>query len=705
MDLAYISIIVGVFAILIVCLLIYLVLKVDEGTVRMKEVAGFIRDGANAFMRREFITISFFIVGIGIVLGFVLPDWQVSICFVVGAVISLLAAFIGMSLAVRTNVRTTNTARTSGIKAVVVAFRGGAVTGISIVGLSLISIGSLFLIFGREPTYLTGFGVGASLSALFAQLGGGIYTKAADVGADIVGKVEHKLPEDDARNPAAIADLVGDNVGDCAGRGADLFESFSDNIVGAMVLGAAPIFFSLYGENAIIFPLLIESVGIIGSIIGVFTIRASKTKPEMKIYLAFALSALVSIAGVFPICYYLMNESFPLNSLSILSTNLSPIPIINLVMHDLSLFYCIILGIGLTLLVAIIIMYYTKTGGRVTRKMAEGARSGSAINLIIGLGYGLESPAIPIVTLGLVSVAAYFIAGGDLAGVYGISAAVMGVLISAGIIMASDAFGPIADNSEGIGTMSDMNQEVGTALEELDGVGNVTKAVTKGYAMATAVLTAVLILFAYLTQAAELTHHPLNHVNDFPINMANPIAISAMFIGAVMPFLFSALAIKAVGKTAFQMSDEVRRQFKEDPKILTGESKADYKKCVDISTKNSLKAMILPTVLGVAVPVIMGFVVGIWNLVVYLLAVKVVAGILAMFMYNAGGAWDNAKKYIELGHNGGKNSDAHAAAVIGDTVGDPLKDTAGPALHILVKLQNILAIMLLPLFVAYALMM
>ncbi len=678
MDLAYVSIIVGAFAILIVCLLIYLVLRVDEGTVRMKEVAGFIRVGANAFMRREFMTISIFIVGIGILLGFILPDWQVSICFVIGAIISLVAAFIGMSLAVRANVRTTNTARKSGIKAVVVAFRGGAVTGISIVGLSLIGVGSLFLIFGDNPTYLVGFGVGASLSALFAQLGGGIYTKAADVGADIVGKVEHQLPEDDARNPASIADLVGDNVGDCAGRGADLFESFSDNIIGAMVLGAAPIFFGIYGENAIVFPLLVESVGIIGSIIGVFSIRASKTKPELKIYYAFALSALVSIAGTFPICYFLMD--------------------------DLRLFYCILLGIGLTLVVAIIVLYYTKTGGRVTRKIAEGSKSGSAINLIIGLGYGLESPAIPIVTLGLVSVAAYFIAGGDLAGVYGISAAVMGVLISAGIIMASDAFGPIADNSEGIGTMSDMNDEVGTALEELDGVGNVTKAVTKGYAMATAILTAVLILFAYLTQAAEQTGHPLNHVNDFPINMANPIAITAMFIGAVVPFLFSALAMKAVGKTAFQMSDEVRRQFKENPKILTGEAKADYKKCVDISTKNSLKAMILPTILGVAAPIIMGFVVGIWNLAVYLLAVKVVAGILAMFMYNAGGAFDNAKKYIELGHFGGKNSEAHAAAVIGDTVGDPLKDTAGPALHILVKLQNILAIMLLPLFIAFAVM-
>ncbi|MFW9851688.1 MAG: sodium-translocating pyrophosphatase [Candidatus Thorarchaeota archaeon] len=674
MDLAYISIIVGIFSMLIVCILIYLVLRIDEGTVRMKEVASFIRTGANAFMRREFLTISFFIVGLAILLGFILK-WQIAVSFVIGAIISLLAAFIGMSLAVRTNVRTANVARQSGKKAVVVAFRGGAVTGLSIVGLGLIGVGSLFLIFGDDATLLVGFGVGASLAALFAQLGGGIYTKAADVGADLVGKVEHHLPEDDARNPASIADLVGDNVGDCAGRGADLFESFSDNMIGAMILGIA--FVSVYGYNAIIFPLLVESVGIIGSIVGVFSIRASKTKPATKVYLAFGLSGIISIIGLFPICYWLM--------------------------HDMRLFYCLLLGLGLTLIVALVVLYYTATGWKVTRKIAEGAKSGSAIDLILGLAYGLESPAIPVVTIGLVSVAAYFIAGGGFVGIYGISAAVMGVLISAGIIMASDAFGPIADNAEGIASMSELTDEVGSSLEELDGVGNVTKAVTKGYAMATAILTAVLILFAYLTQAADLKGIVLEHIDDIPINLSNPIAIAAMFIGAVIPFLFSALAIKAVGKTAFKMSDEVRRQFEENPGILTGESNADYTKCVDISTKNSLKAMILPTLLGIVTPIAMGFIVGVWNLAVYLLAVKVVSGILAMFMYNAGGAFDNAKKYIELGHNGGKYSKAHEASVIGDTVGDPLKDTAGPSLHILVKLQNILSIMLLPLLVTFAL--
>ncbi|MHA1222114.1 MAG: sodium-translocating pyrophosphatase [Candidatus Heimdallarchaeaceae archaeon] len=675
MDFAYIAIIIGAFAVLIVFLLSYLVLKEKEGTVKMSEIASYIRAGAYAFLKREFMTIVYFIVALALILGFAL-EWQIAVGFVIGALVSLLAAFIGMSIAVRTNVRTANKARESSRKAVVVAFRGGAVTGISIVGLSLLSIGILFLAFGKDPALLVGFGFGASLSALFAQLGGGIYTKAADVGADLVGKVEEGIPEDDPRNPAAIADQVGDNVGDCAGRGADLFESFSDNIIGAMILGIA--FTSVYGYNAIIFPFLIESVGILASVAGIFSIRATKSHPATKVYIAFGISALVSIIGFFPITYWLM--------------------------EDIRLFYCLLLGLGLTLIVTVVVLYYTATGWRVTKKIAEGSKSGPAINIILGLAYGMESPAVPMILIGGVSVGAYFIAGGGFIGVFGISAATMGVLVSTGIIMASDTFGPIADNAEGIATMSGINDEVGSSLEELDGVGNVTKAVTKGFAMATAVLTAVLILFAYLTQAAELKGITITHINDIVVNLINPIAIAALFIGATIPFLFSAFSIKAVGKTAFQMADEVRRQFRENPLILKGEAKPDYKKCVDISTKNSLKEMIVPTMLGLLTPVLMGFLVGVWNLAVYLLAVKVVSGILAMFMYNAGGAWDNAKKYVELGHFGGKGTATHAATVIGDTVGDPLKDTAGPSLHILVKLQNILSITLLPLFVTFALL-
>ncbi|UJG43968.1 MAG: sodium-translocating pyrophosphatase [Candidatus Heimdallarchaeum endolithica] len=673
MDLAYISIIVGSVAILIVFLLIYLVMKEDEGTDRMKEIAGFIREGAKAFLKREFTTIGVFIVILAIVLWLLL-QWRVALSFVIGSISSLVAAYIGMSIAVRANVRTANKARTNSHKAVVVAFRGGAVTGISIVGLSLLGIGVLFIVFGNDPTVLVGYGFGASLSALFAQIGGGIYTKAADVGADLVGKVENKIPEDDPRNPAAIADQVGDNVGDCAGRGADLFESFSDNIIATMILGL--VFIPVYGYNALIFPLLIEAVGIIGSVIGVFFVRATKGKTSTNVYMSFMVAGLISLAGFFAISFWLMK--------------------------DIRLFYTLGLGLVLTLVVSMLVNYYTITGGRVTKEIAKSSQSGSALNIIIGLAYGLESPVIPLIVVAGVSVASFFIMGGGMLGVFGVAASTMGVLASTGIIMSSDTFGPIADNAEGIATMSGINEEVGSALEELDGVGNVTKAITKGYAMSTCILTSIVILFAFLTQAAELKGIDASNLSNLVVNIANPIGIAAIFIGATMPFLFSALIIKAVGRASFKMADEVRRQFKEDPGILKGETKADYSRCVGISTTNALKEMIVPTLIGIFTPIIMGFLVGVWYLAAYLVAVKVVSGILAMFMFNAGGAWDNAKKYIELGNFGGKGTDTHDAAIIGDTVGDPLKDTAGPSLHILIKLQNILSITLLPLFIKFA---
>ncbi|MHA1303070.1 MAG: sodium/proton-translocating pyrophosphatase, partial [Candidatus Heimdallarchaeaceae archaeon] len=429
--------------------------------------------------------------------------------------------------------------------------------------------------------------------------------------------------------------------------------------------------------NALLFPIIIESVGIISSIIGVFVVRSSKGHPAGKVYSAFGIAGAFSVLGFFAISYWFMK--------------------------DIRLFYCLALGLVLSLVVAVLVLYYTATGGRVTKAIAKGSQSGSAINIILGLAYGLESPVIPLIVIGGVSVASYFILGGGLLGIYGVAASTMGVLASTGIIMTSDTFGPIADNAEGIATMAGINDEVGSSLEELDGVGNVTKAVTKGYAMATCVLTAIVILFAYLTQAADLQGIAVAGLDDLVVNISNPIAITAIFIGATIPFLFSALAIKAVGKTAFQMAEEVRRQFNENPEILNGNDKPDYAKCIDISTKNALKEMIVPTLVGVITPIIMGFLVGVWYLAAYLIAVKVVSGLLAMFMYNSGGAWDNAKKYVELGNFGGKGSATHAASVIGDTVGDPLKDTAGPSLHILVKLQNILSITLLPLFIKFAL--
>jgi K(+)-stimulated pyrophosphate-energized sodium pump len=527
--------------------------------------------------------------------------------------------------------------------------------------------------FKENPELLVGFGFGASLAALFAQLGGGIYTKGADISADLVGKVEKKIPEDDPRNPAVIADQVGDNVGDCAGRGADLFESFSDNIIGAMILGL--VFIPIYGFNAVIFPFLIASVGIIASIAGIFAVRGGKD-PIKSLYFGFLITGMICVIG-----FYTLSM---------------------LVMKDIDIFYCLLLGLSASLLVAVIVTYYTSIDRRVTRKIAEESQSGPAFNLLTGFSYGLESAVLPVLVIAFVTIVSYHLYGGGLRGVYGIAAATMGILSTTGIIMASDTFGPISDNAQGISEMSGIKKRMRKSVETLDAAGNVTKAITKGYAMTTCVLTAVLILFAYLTEAAHDTGIEVTHLADIVVNLARPHVIVAMFIGGTIPFLFSSLAIRAVEKTAHRMADEVRRQFREIKGLMEGKAKPDYSRCVDISTKYALKEMILPTLIALIAPVLVGFVLGIWALAAYLIAVKLVSGLLAMFMYNTGGAWDNAKKYIEDGHLGGKGTKTHAAAVIGDTFGDPLKDTAGPSLHILVKLQNILAITLLPLFIAYA---
>ncbi len=673
MDLAFTPLIAGSVAMITVGYLVWSLLKVDQGTDKMKEIASFIKIGAETFLKREFKTISYFIIILAVLL-FVFLRWEISAGFILGSTFSCLAAYIGMSIAVRVNVRTANTTRKEPEKSVMLAFRGGAVTGLSIVGMSLIGLGLLFLFFNRKPSLVVGFGVGASLAALFAQLGGGIYTKAADVGADLVGKVEAKIPEDDPRNPAVIADQVGDNVGDCAGRGADLFESFSDNIIGTMILGIA--FAAFYGVNAVIYPLVAQSIGAVAAIIGTFVVRPSKN-PTKPIYLSFLVSGIINLIGYYIVTVYLLNE--------------------------LSLFYCAALGLAASLIVALLVLYYTGTGKKVTVEIAKSSQSGPALNIITGLAYGLESSVSPLFLVAVVTTLSYYLAGGGLKGVFGIATAALGILSSTGIIMASDTFGPIADNADGIAEMSGISSEVGQALEALDSVGNVTKAVTKGYAMATMMLTSVTIIFAYFAEAAGKTGIQLSNINSIIVNLANPITIVVCIVGALIPFLFSALAILAVGKTANQMVEEVRRQFKKIKGLLEGTAKPDYAACVDISTKNALKEMIPPTLLALMSPIIVGFLFGVWKLAAYLITVTIVSGLLAIFMINAGGAWDNAKKYIELGNLGGKGTATHAASVIGDTVGDPLKDTAGPSLHILVKLQSILAITLLPLFFKYAL--
>ncbi len=686
MDEALIAPIVGVVSLLMVVLVAWIVLKEDEGTDRMKEISSFIQEGANAFMKREFITISYFIVILAVLLYFL--GICISVGFILGAVLSLIAAYIGMSVAVQANVRTSNAARKSGEKALKIAFLGGSVMGLTIIGLSLLGVGGLFIIFGRNPSSLVGFGFGASLAALFAQLGGGIYTKAADVGADLVGKVEQKIPEDDPRNPAVIADQVGDNVGDCAGRGADLFESFSDNIIGIMILGAS--FVAFLGSKYILYPLLAESIGVIGVILGVLLFRPGKN-PMRSIYTSFGIATIVSLLGFYWLGAYYMN--------------------------NITLFYTSTIGVVTSFIVALIILYYTGNHKPVI-EISRSSKMGAAINLINGLAYGLESAVWPTIVVGIVIGLSYLIAGGGVEGIYGIASAAAGILSTTGIIMAADTFGPISDNADGIAEMAGISEEVSDKTEMLDAAGNVTKAVTKGYAMACATITSIVLLFAFIIEAGtKYLHINVTLIDSLLKGSVNstmmsallayvfdPYIIVALFIGSTIPFLFSSMAIKAVGKTAFQMVDEVRRQFREIKGLLEGKAKPDYARAVDISTRNALREMIPPTLLGLIAPVIIGFVFGVKGMIAYLIGVTLTAVLLALFMYNVGGAWDNAKKYIEAGHFGGKGTGTHAAAVVGDTVGDPLKDTAGPSLHILIKLQNIIAITLLPLFIMYALL-
>ncbi len=681
MNLVFFAPITGSIAMSIVAYLYWLIKKEDPGTKRMREIASFIQEGANAFLKRQFITILYFIIGLAILLLIAFwPHWQIPFGFVFGALMSQLAIYIGMNATVRANLKTTSAARTSPGRALTIAFRGGAVMGLTIVAFNLLGLSSLFFIFGitesnPEPVSLmVGFGFGASLAALFAQLGGGIYTKAADISADLVGKVEKGIPEDDPRNPAVIADQVGDNVGDCAGRGADLFESGSDNLITTTIVGLA--FFPVYGWAGILFPLITRSIGSIGTVVGTFMVRPEEKNPLRSLNMGLFSAGLFAFISFYIVGRYLMN--------------------------DMALFYALSLGLFASLSISLIVQYYTGYDKRPVKEIAEGAKSGAAINLLSGFSYGMESVFLPIIILGGVTIASYFVAGGGIIGVYGIVAATLGITEMKGIIMASDAFGPIVDNAAGIGEMSGQKKEIRRSLDVLDSAGNITKAITKGYAMACCLMTGVVVLFAYLFEAARMQNMPFVELNDIIINLINPMNIVALMIGTTIPFLFTALAIRAVGRTAFEMIGDIRKQFRESPGILAGKVKPDYSRCVDISTRYALKEMVLPTMVGLVAPIIVGFILGIWALAAFLIAVKIVSAVLATFMFNSGGAWDNAKKYIEDGHFGGKGTEAHASSVIGDTFGDPLKDTAGPSLHILIKLENILSITFLPLFIAYA---
>jgi len=660
-----VPVIIGVIALAFVQFLYYSVSREDAGTERMREIASYIQEGANAYMKRQYTTIAYFILALAVVIGVTRGSLS-ALSFLIGSGLSLVAAYIGMNAATRANVRTAAAAMKSPGKALKIAFWGGAVMGVAIVGLSVLGIGGLYVTFrtllgGAEEAALEAivpFGLGASLAALFAQLGGGIYTKAADIGADLVGKVEVGIPEDDPRNPAVIADQVGDNVGDCAGRGADLFESFSDNIIGMMILGLA--FMAKYGEAGVLFPLLAESLGVLSTIVAILLIREETDNPVKTINMA-----LLTAGALNAVAFYFLADRM---------------------LGDPGLFESAVLGLAASLFVGLIVQYYTGTGYRPVRDIANASRFGPALNVITGLAVGLESAFLPLIVISVVVAAAYF-----LAGLYGIAAATVGILSTTGIIMASDTFGPISDNAAGIAEMSGLSDEIRSSLDVLDAVGNTTKAITKGYAMACAVLSAFVLFAAYLQSISS-------GGSTVAIDIGDPYILVGLILGGTLAFLFSAMAIRAVGRTASEMVAEVRRQFREIPGLLEGKAKPDYAKAVDISTRHALREMIPPTLITLAAPIAVGAAFGVKPLGAFIVGGTIVGGLLAVFMINAGGALDNAKKLIESGLHGGKGSDAHKAAVVGDTVGDPLKDTAGPSLHIFVKLITIVALTFAPLF-------
>ena len=647
--------VVGLLGLLFAVILRQQVVKEDPGTDKMREIADAIAEGANAFLASEYRILVVFVAVLFFVIGFGTRNWITAGCFLVGSGFSTMAGYLGMNAAIRANSRTANAARTSGMhRALALAFSGGSVMGMAVVGLGLLGVGVLYII-TRDVSVLSGFSLGASSIALFARVGGGIYTKAADVGADLVGKVEAGIPEDDPRNPAVIADNVGDNVGDVAGMGADLFESYVGSLISALTLGLV-----FYQEAGIVFPLMLSACGIIAAIIGSLLVKSIGNSDPHKALKTGEYSATALVV----VCSLILSRIFFGNFMAA---------------------FTIITGLLVGVLIGAVTEIYTSGDYRFVKKIAKQSETGSATTIISGLAVGMQSTAVPIL---LVCVGVLI--SNKLMGLYGIALAAVGMLSTTGITVAIDAYGPIADNAGGIAEMAGLDKNVRDITDKLDSVGNTTAAIGKGFAIGSAALTA-LALFVSYAEAVKLT----------TIDILNAHVIVGLFIGGMLTFLFSAMTMESVSKAAHQMIEEVRRQFREKPGILKGTDRPDYASCVSISTKAALREMFLPGLMAVLAPLATGLILGPSALGGLLTGALVTGVLMAIFMSNSGGAWDNAKKYIEEGNHGGKGSDSHKAAVVGDTVGDPFKDTSGPSINILIKLMTIVSLVFAPLFLQF----
>jgi K(+)-stimulated pyrophosphate-energized sodium pump len=656
MDLLVLAPISGLVSMLTAFYLFFYVSQRESGNEKMRGVAEAIREGSMTFLRRQYATLGVFALVMAVILAIFL-GWETALTYAIGSMCSAIAGFFGMTVALKANVRTTNAALEGLERAFPVAFYGGAVMGLSIVGLALLGLSALYYIFG-DPQLILGFSLGASTISLFAKAGGGIYTKTADIGADLVGKVEVGIPEDDPRNPAVIADNVGDNVGDVAGMGADIFDSYVASLVAAMILGAAA-----YGASGTVLPLLLAAIGAISAVIGVFLVRVRKGGDPGK-----ALNR-----GTYVTCLLFAVMTFALTYTQ---------------GYSLNLFYAAIAGLAAGIVIGVTSDYFTSINRPPVKVIADASQTGAAITILTGFSYGLISIVPSIVGICAAIIAAWF-----LAGLYGIAISAVGMLSITGMIVSSDAYGPIVDNARGIAEQSGLEEEVVAHLDKLDAAGNTTKAITKGFAIGAAALT-VLSLFASYTEIVGIDM----------INLMKPQVIAGAFIGAFIPPLFSAMLILGVGRNAFRMIEEVRRQFREIPGLMKGEAKPDYASCVDIATRGALRELIPASLISIIITVLVGFVLGVEALGGYLGGSILTGIVFALYMANAGGAWDNAKKYIEEGYLGGKGSEAHKAAVIGDTVGDPFKDTAGPSLNTLLTVISLIASIFAPLIVRYALL-